>query len=109
MVQIKIMREIEEIVDLLLCENTFELGCKILKEDFGCNFYRNPEDEDQVLRDRDKNKGLYTLSFNRKGIPFLFIDHKDYNLLYDLRKEINYKSSFCPRHITTPESPYMLT
>jgi len=102
-------KEKEEIVDLLLCENTFELGCKILKEDFGCNFYRNPEDEDQILRDRDSNKGLYTLSFNRKGISFLFVDHKDYTLLHNLRKEINYKSSFCPHYITTPESPYMLT
>jgi len=100
--------ELKEVADLLLCENTFELGCKILKEDYGCNFYRNPEDEDKILKDKDKNKGLYTLSFNNKGIPFLFVDHKDYNLLYNLKREIDYNSSFCSSHITTPESPYML-
>lgn len=103
------MREIEEIVDLLLYENTFELGCKILKEDFGCNFYRNPEDLSEMLRDKYKNKGLYSLPLEYNGLTFLFIDHKDYNLLNNIRKEINHKSNLYFYVIGAPRTPEILT
>ena len=103
------MREIEEIVDLLLCENTFELGCKILKEDFGCNFYRNPEDIDDMLADRDINKGLYSLPLEYNGLTFLFIDNKDWTLLYKIKERIDYKVSLFPHTINTPRTPFKLT
>lgn len=103
------MRKIEEIVDLLLCENTFELGCKILKEDFGCNFYRNPEDIDDMLADKYINKGNYSLPLvDNEGI-FLFIDNEDCSLLRKIKERIDYKISLFPHTITAPRFPFELT